>query len=1533
MIPLGPRESIGTVARPDVLTCAPDTPVSQAAALMRGRRCGSIVVVEDGRPLGIWTERDAARTDFNDDAAFDTPVSSVMSKPLRTIPASARIDEVAMLFQQARIRHLGVVDNAGALTGIVSQTDLTMRYGPEHFMRLCSVGESLKHAVLRLPGALTLGDAARRMVDAHLDAALVDLEDGSQGIITERDLVNLVAQRRAACTVGEAASRPLHTIEAGKSLLDARRLLGEAGIRHLGVTDDKGEVTDLLTMRDIMDVLQRDYLASLSEALRERDAELLRSREDLFLAQQVIDSSASAIMVVDRSGAIESVNPAFTLITGHTAEAAVGRSADAVMNCDPVGTDFFLSLCSRVGDGDHWRGNVWCRGPDGSLRAYAMSIHAISIDGGRPTGRYAAVFHDATAAIQADEERRIAAIAFDSVTPMMLTDENARILRVNHAFTEMTGFPPEEAIGQTPAILKSGLHGQEFYAALWADLLTTGHWQGELWNRRRDGRVYRESLSISTVPGPDGKADYYVGTLIDVSERKQAQDTLREERDLIAGGPSVVFKWALSDGWPISYVSPNVRSVFGYEPEDLLAGRPPFSTLIHPDDVDRVAGEVTAHLNDGVVHYQQHYRFRAANGDWRWIDDFTTVVRDASGGLTGLNGYIIDVTDRVRAAREMEHARQYLNQMLGALGEAVYGIDLEGRCTFINPTALDLLGYDEAEVLGRDQHALFHHHRPDGTEYPAADCPIQKTLRDGLRRSGEERFFTKDGHGIPVALTTTPLLRDGVMTGAVASFHDISQTKASQQALLEERQRLENVIRGTRAGTWEWNVQTGETKFNDRWAEIIGHTLAELEPTTIETWLDHAHPEDLKASTVLLERHFAGDLEYYEAEARMRHKDGHWVWVLDRGKVVSWAADGKPEWMAGTHSEITASKAAEQALRESEERYRLAQTATGVGIWDWDMVADRIHWDANCWNLIGRPPNDTPITLAEWKSFLHPDDADDAEATVQAQLAQGSGFHIQFRYLRADGGWQWVQGRGQVVARDASGAPTRMMGTHTDISVHKKIEQVLESSRNRLDQLLGASPAVVYAANAMTYQPTYISANARDVFGLEPEEILSREAWWMDSLHPADRDQVLADAEAWVAEGAPGLLKHSYRLRHGNGSYVWVEDQLRLRRDDDGQPLEIVGSHVDITGAKEAEALVRASEEHLRALFDLFPDGLVLTDLETGLPMQFNPVAHRQLGYTEAEFKNLPIAAYEATEGLDEVRTHMAQIVESGGDDFETLMRRKDGSLMPAHVSVMPLDLNGRPCLLGVVRDITERHRTEEALLRSNAELEQFAYVASHDLRQPLRMITSYTQLLERTLGDRLDKTSQEFMGFIREGGQRMDQMLVSLLEYSRIGRTGEPMAEFDSRTLVEEALRFLAPAIAEAKAEVHLTGDWPVITASRNEGVRLFQNLIGNAVKYRAPDIAPVIELSTERRGQEWVFLVRDNGIGIEPKQFDRLFKVFQRLHTRKSYEGTGVGLAVCRKIVERHGGRIWVTSGGAGMGTTFLFSLPDRRVEEPTA
>ena len=237
---------------------------------------------------------------------------------------------------------------------------------------------------------------------------------------------------------------------------------------------------------------------------------------------------------------------------------------------------------------------------------------------------------------------------------------------------------------------------------------------------------------------------------------------------------------------------------------------------------------------------------------------------------------------------------------------------------------------------------------------------------------------------------------------------------------------------------------------------------------------------------------------------------------------------------------------------------------------------------------------------------------------------------------------------------------------------------------------------------------------------------------------------------------------------------------------------------------------------------------------------------------------------------------------------------------------------------------IAERKQAEAEILRSNAELEQFSYSISHDMRQPLRMITSYLQLLDRDLADTLDAQRREYLHFAADGAKRLDQMLVALLEYSRVGRKGEPPAWIQSREVLDEALLFLQPAIAEAGALVSVKGEWPRIFASPDEMLRLAQNLIGNALKFRIAGRTPEIEVKSEVEGGKWRLSVTDNGVGIMPAQIGRLFQVFQRLQSRAVYEGTGIGLALCRKIAEHHGGHIRVESEGEGRGSRFRVELP---------
>jgi light-regulated signal transduction histidine kinase (bacteriophytochrome) len=273
-----------------------------------------------------------------------------------------------------------------------------------------------------------------------------------------------------------------------------------------------------------------------------------------------------------------------------------------------------------------------------------------------------------------------------------------------------------------------------------------------------------------------------------------------------------------------------------------------------------------------------------------------------------------------------------------------------------------------------------------------------------------------------------------------------------------------------------------------------------------------------------------------------------------------------------------------------------------------------------------------------------------------------------------------------------------------------------------------------------------------------------------------------------------------------------------------------------------------------------------------------------------------------------------AETLRQARDDLEIQVRQRTAELQDANANLsVELDERRR------AEQLLARHAEE--LTRSNAELEQFAYVASHDLQEPLRMVSSFTQLLGKRYRGKLDQDADEFIGYAVDGATRMQRLINDLLAYSRVGTRGKPFKPTDCTIIFREARDNLMKAIEESSAVI-TQAPLPMVRGDEVQLIQLFQNLLANAIKFRSQE-SPQIQVSAERRGQEWVFAIKDNGIGIASEHQARIFSIFQRLHHRSEYPGTGIGLAICKKIVERHGGRIWVES-QPGEGSTFYFSIP---------
>jgi PAS domain S-box-containing protein len=372
----------------------------------------------------------------------------------------------------------------------------------------------------------------------------------------------------------------------------------------------------------------------------------------------------------------------------------------------------------------------------------------------------------------------------------------------------------------------------------------------------------------------------------------------------------------------------------------------------------------------------------------------------------------------------------------------------------------------------------------------------------------------------------------------------------------------------------------------------------------------------------------------------------------------------------------------------------------------------------------------------------------------------------------------------------------------------------------------------------------------------------------------------------------------------------------------------------DITKRKKAEEALRQSEERLKRAQEIAHLGSWELDLVSN-ELTWSDEAYRIFGLRLQEFGATYEAFLEAVHPDDRTAVDQAyaESIRDGRDSYEIVHRvikRASGEIRIVHEKCEHFRNESGQIIrsIGMVHDITERkqaevelHRTLEELKSSNAELEQFAYVASHDLQEPLRGIAGLAQLLQQRYQGQLDNQADEFINLIVDGTQRMQTLINDLLAYSRIGRRGETIHPTKAEAALKATMENLNVAIREYGATI-TNESLPTVKADATQLIQLFQNLIGNAIKFRA-DRPPQIHIGVTDAGNFWQFSVRDNGIGIEPQYFERIFQVFQRLHTRREYKGTGIGLAICKKIIERHGGRIWVES-EIGHGTTFYFTLP---------
>ena len=463
-------------------------------------------------------------------------------------------------------------------------------------------------------------------------------------------------------------------------------------------------------------------------------------------------------------------------------------------------------------------------------------------------------------------------------------------------------------------------------------------------------------------------------------------------------------------------------------------------------------------------------------------------------------------------------------------------------------------------------------------------------------------------------------------------------------------------------------------------------------------------------------------------------------------------------------------------------------------------------------------------------------------------------------------------------------------------------------------------------------QQTFFSDTIHDLIGYKKEDTANNEKIWWESTFPEDL-HLLKENDRKYKAGVIDRHLLEYRLFHKDGSLKWVLDRgVVIEKDSQGRPLKIVGTQTDITERKQAEASLNKIQKQFQSFMEHIPAMTWIVDNNS--VYQFTNDLYLETFYN----KDTQLAGMSFFElfpkDIAEQYKFNNDIVFETNKVLETIEPsvKKDGSKITLKVFKFPLHINEKITLLGgVAIDITDFIKAEETLrilneqlASSNKELEQFAYVASHDLQEPLRMVSSFLQLLDKKYGSGLDETAKQYIHFAVDGAQRMKVLILDLLSFSRIGTEQQFNDTVDLNEVLDEVKLNLMTAITENNVIIN-AGPLPVIRANKQQIVQLFQNLTGNAIKYRSEQ-PPEINIGYTNDENEFRFYIRDNGIGIDRKYFEKIFIIFQRLHNKSEYSGTGVGLSICKKIVEKHGGTISIES-APGKGSTFYFSIPKNK------
>jgi len=967
--------------------------------------------------------------------------------------------------------------------------------------------------------------------------------------------------------------------------------------------------------------------------------------------------------------------------------------------------------------------------------------------------------------------------------------------------------------------------------------------------------------------------------------------------------------------------------ICGLDPEKNPASTALGLSVIHPDDRDTAKDALGNSIEKGVP-YQLEKRIIWPSGEIRQVLSEGIIEYDKEAKPHFLIGTFKDITNLKGRESQFITTSKELGNILDYSMDLIFLFDADGVIAKVSESVKETLGYSTKQLVGKNYVDFL---------YPPDLKKANIAFKDILlgKKIGNLEIRLIDSKGNLIHLNWSGNIKKGT-NQVLGIARDITELVESRKKRIEDKFRIQTILNFSPDLIWsldrDYKLVTSNDAFLENRKRVMhcdikpGENLLSeefQEAKLIEYWKAY-YEKALRGNNIkieeIIESKNQGDPTFYET------------------KITPIKVNDTIVGLACFSRNVTEKKVASEKIEEQNKQLIKGQEISKIGYWENDLESKKIFWSDEMYSIWEVKKNSFTVDFDYFFESIHPEDRKGFLYHKNRALTQEKKLDVVYRIILEGNRFKYIHEKGEII-QDKNGKINVFRGTAQEITREKEIEIELRDRNHFIESTLNNVPLGIAVNKISDGKATYMNKAFEDIYGWPKSELLNIDNFFENVYsNPEYRNWIKTKVSEDISSGDPERM-------FWNGITISTKDEKEKFVNAKNIPVPdldlMISIVIDDTDRYLAEQALKMSNERFKLISEATNDAIWDWDLEKGIHFWGE-------GFTKLFGiplnQNTDIANEWETRVHPEDKPRIKEILKNirankKDKEFkiEYRFKRDDGSFaFVVDSGTVIRNSNGDAIrILGAMQDISSRKvyenslqilnenlkKANHALELSNKELEQFAYVASHDLQEPLRMITSFLGLVEKRYDAVLDEKGKKYIHFAIDGAKKMREIILDLLEFSKLDSFKEAKSWVESQEVLETSLLFLKRNIDSTRPILHLE-PLPQVYGYKNALVQLFQNIVSNAIKYQPEGQKAEIWISSKENENEWEFLVKDNGIGIEKEYLEKIFVIFQRLHAKGSYSGTGIGLAISKKIVDLHEGKIWAES-KLGEGTNFRFTL----------